>query len=150
MKKKKEYLMKYQVCGKSMKKVCLDTDFLIALLRGKSEAVKKAKEYDSLGVEVSTTSMNSFEIYLGSYRSKEVKKNVEKADDLFNSIKILNFTLESARKSSEILSELIYKGETIDLRDAIIAGIVLVNGYVLVTRNIKHFKRITGLSIETW
>jgi len=62
-----------------MKKVCLDTDFLIALLRNKPEAVKRAEEYDFLNVEISTTSMNAFEVYLGAFRSKDVtkKKNTE-------------------------------------------------------------------------
>ncbi|HID18905.1 TPA: type II toxin-antitoxin system VapC family toxin [Candidatus Bathyarchaeota archaeon] len=132
-----------------MKRVCLDTDFLVALLRGRPEAVKRAEEYDSIRAEISTTSMNAFEIYLGAFRSREAEKNVKQADDLLNSIKVLELTLESSRRSSEILSELLRKGESIDLRDAIIAGIALANGYTLVT-NVEHFRRVTGLSIETW
>jgi len=94
--------------------------------------------------------MNAFEIYLGAFRSREAEKNVKQADDLLNSIKVLELNLESSRRSSEILSELIRRGTPIDLRDAIIAGIAIVNGYTLVTRNVEHFRRITGLSIETW
>jgi len=133
-----------------MKKVCLDTDFLVALLRNKPEAVKKTEEYDSLNVEISTTSMSAFEVYLGAFRSKDVGKNVRHADDLFNSINTLDLTLECSRRSGEVLSELLRTGTPIGLRDAIIAGIALVGGYTLVTRNIEHFRRITGLSIETW
>jgi predicted nucleic acid-binding protein len=133
-----------------MKKICLDTDFLVALLRGLPEAVNKAGEYDSVKAEISTTSMNAFEIYLGAFRSREAWKNIKQADDLLSSIRILELNLEGSRKSSEILSELLRKGEPIDLRDAIIAGVALVNGYTLVTRNIEHFNRITGLSIEVW
>lgn len=133
-----------------MKRVCLDTDFLIALLRGRPEAVKRAEEYDSIGAEVATTSINAFEIYLGAFKSKEAERNVKQADELLNSIKVLELTLESSRKSGEILSELARRGIPIDLRDAIIAGIALVNGYTLVTRNVKHFRRVIGLSVETW
>ena len=133
-----------------MKRICLDTDFLVALLRKRPEAAERAEEYDSIGAEVSTTSMNAFEIYLGAFRSKEAAKNVKEANDLLNSINILNFTLESSRKSGEILSELLYKGTPIDLRDAIIAGIALVNGYTVVTRNVDHLRMVTGLSVETW
>ena len=118
-------------------------------MRGRPEAVKRAEEYDSIRAEISTTSMNAFEIYLGAFRSREAEKNVKQADDLLNSIKVLELTLESSRRSSEILSELLRKGESIDLRDAIIAGIALANGYTLVT-NVEHFRRVTGLSIETW
>jgi len=128
----------------------LDTDFLVALLRNKPEAVKKAEEYDSLIAEVSTTAMNAFEIYLGAFRSKDTARNVKQADDLLNSIVTLALTLESSRRASEILSELLRTGTSIGLRDAIIAGIALMGGYTLVTRNTEHFKRITGLSIEAW
>ncbi len=133
-----------------MKRVCLDTDFLVALLRKRPEAVKKAEELDSAETEISTTSMNAFEIYLGALRSREAAENVERADDLLNSIEILDLTLESSKKSGEILSDLLDRGEAIDLRDAIVAGIALLSGYTLVTRNIEHFRRIIGLSIETW
>jgi len=133
-----------------MRKICLDTDFLVALLRGVPEAVRKAKELDSIEAEISTTSMNAFEIYLGAFRSKNAAENVKRADDLLGSMNILNLTLESSRKSSEILSELMRRGEPIGLRDAIIAGIALVNGYTLVTRNVEHFRRVTGLSVEEW
>ena len=61
-----------------MRKVCLDTDFLVALLRNRLEASKKAEEYDSLGVEASTTLMNAFEIYLGAFRLKEAEKTLSK------------------------------------------------------------------------
>jgi len=128
----------------------LDTDFLVALSRNKTEAVRKAEEYDSLNAEISTTAMNAFEVHLGAFRSKDVARNVRQADDLFNCINTLDITLESSRRSSEILSELLRSGTPIGLRYAIIAGIALVGGYVLVTRNIEHFKRITGLSIEAW
>jgi predicted nucleic acid-binding protein len=138
-----------------MRKICLDTDFLVALLRGSPEAARKAEELDSLEAEISTTSMNALEIYLGAFRSKRSVENLElskvkQADDLLSSIGVLPLTLESSRKSSEILSELMRRGEPIGLRDAIIAGTALVNGYTLLTRNVEHFKRVTGLSVEEW
>ena len=112
-----------------MKKLCLDTDFLVALLRGYKEAVKKAEEYDSAEAEVSTTAINAFEVYFGAFRSREAEKNVKQADCLLSSIKILKLSLEASRKAGEILSELMHKGMPIGLRDTLIAGIALTNGY---------------------
>jgi len=133
-----------------MKKICLDTDFLIALFRNNPDAVKKAEEYDSINAEISTTSINAFEIYFGAFKSKNATKNVKKAEDLFNSIRVLELTLESSKKSAEILSELSRRGTPIDLRDALISGIAIINGYSLVTRNVEHFRRVIGLSVEPW
>ena len=128
----------------------MDTDFLVALLRNNREALAKAEEYDSQMAEISTTSMNTFEIYLGAYRSSDPQRNLQQVDNLTDSINILHLTKESSKKSSEILSELISKGTPIDLRDAIIAGIALIEGHILITRNVEHFKRVIGLSIEEW
>lgn len=133
-----------------MKRICLDTDFLVALLRKRKEAEERAGEYDAAGVDVATTSMNAFEIYLGAYRSKKRERNLREVDELLESLKILQLTKENSRKSSEILSRLLNGGTPIDLRDAIIGGIALNEGYTLITRNIDHFKRITGLSVEMW
>lgn len=133
-----------------MRRLCLDTDYLVALLRRSSEAVRKADEIDSSGAEVYTTAMNALELYLGAFRSKDVAKNVGEADGLLGSVAILDLTWESSRRSGEMLCELFEKGEPIDLRDAVISGIAIVNGCTLVTRNVGHFKRVVGLSIETW
>lgn len=133
-----------------MRKVCLDTDFLVALLRRNLEAAKKAEELDFAKAEVSTTSMNAFELYLGAYRSTNVEKNLREADGLLNSVGILPLSRESSKKSSETLARLLRMGEPIGLRDAIIAGITMVEGYVLLTRNVAHFSRVIGLSLEEW
>lgn len=133
-----------------MRKVCLDTDFLVALLRRNLKAVKKAEELDSAKAEVSTTSMNAFELYLGAYRSTNVEKNLREADELLNSVGILPLSRESSKKSSETLARLFRMGEPLGLRDAIIAGIAMVEAYVLLTRNVTHFSRVVGLSLEKW
>ena len=131
-------------------KVCLDTDFLIALLRNNPDAVKKAKELDSAKAEVSTTSMNAFELYLGAYRSALAEKNLREADELLSSVAILPLSREGSKKSSEILARLFRMGELIGIRDAIIAGIALVEDQILLTRNVVHFSRVIGLSLERW
>lgn len=133
-----------------MRRLCLDTDYLVALLRDNPDAVRKALEIDTSGNEVVTTSMNAFEVYVGAFRSRERNRNTSQADNLLSSLKVLNLDMESSRKSGEVLSDLLDTGLPIDIRDAIIAGIALVNGCTLITRNSTHFKRVTGLSVEPW
>ena len=55
--------------------------------------------------------MNALEVYLGAFRSMEAEKNVKQADNLFISMGLLELNLKASRKSSEILSELLRKGE---------------------------------------
>jgi len=42
------------------------------------------------------------------------------------------------------------KGEPIEDADLFIAAFCIVNGYTLVTNNIKHFKDIDGLQLVNW
>jgi len=134
----------------AIRKICLDTTFLIHFLRDKKNAVRKAEELENQGVELCTTSINAFELYLGAYNSKNPKR-IEDVRDLLSDLIILNVDEKAAEKSAELLSTLTLRGEMIDVRDALIAGTILVNNcYTLVTKNVKHFKRISDLKVETY
>jgi len=41
-------------------------------------------------------------------------------------------------------------GKTIEMPDALLAATAMTHGLVLVTRNIRHFQNIPGLSMENW
>ncbi len=126
-------------------KICLDTDFLINFLRNKSEEVEFIKNNEDK--ELATTLVNIFELYYGAYKSKSKTQNLKSVSLLLERLEILNFSLESAKKSGEILVELEKKGETIDYRDIFIGVITLNNGYSIKTNNTKHFEKIGGLRI---
>jgi len=42
------------------------------------------------------------------------------------------------------------KGQLIDDFDLLIGSSAIANEMVLVTRNVKHFNRISGINIENW
>jgi predicted nucleic acid-binding protein len=128
---------------------CLDTDLLVAILRGKEEAKKKVAELDE-EAKGATTSVNAFELFFGANKSERKDENVKQASKLLERLIIFSLDLASSRKAAEISAKLIAKGETIDFRDAMIAAIAIENGLTLVTRNKSHFKRVKGLQIEEW
>ena len=94
--------------------------------------------------------MNACEIYLGASRSKPAGKNLKHADEPLGSIRVLGLDAEAPMKSSETLSRLLTRWLSTGVRDAIIAGFSLSNGCTLVTRSLAHFKRVTGLGVESW
>lgn len=127
---------------------CIDTDLLVAILRGKEEAKAKMQEIDSKE-RSSTTSVNAFEIFYGAYRSKR-GKNIEATERLLERLDVIPLDMDTSQRAGEIAANLASKGETIDYRDAMIAGIALVKGLTLVTRNVAHFSRIRNLKLEPW
>jgi len=128
---------------------CLDTDFLVAILRGKENAERKMVEMDREGRH-STTAINAFELFYGAYKSNQKMTNVEKTKALLVRVDVLPFELESSERAGEILAELSARGDSIDFRDAMIAGIARAKGLSLVTRNKEHFARVKELKIELW
>ncbi len=128
---------------------CLDTDLLIAILRGKEEAYNKVTKIDEES-RGATTAINAFEIFFGAYRSAMKSENVKEAVKLLERLELIPFDLASSRKAGELTAELREKGQPIDYRDAMIAGITIENDLTLVTRNKSHFSRIKNFKLETW
>ena len=129
--------------------VVLDTDLLIALLRGNEEAIEKIKNIEEQG-EVYTTSITSYELYKGVYLSSDTAKNLIQVNNLLNNIKILYFDLESSKISAKIYSYLKKKGALTNIMDQMIGAIAISKNEALTTRNLKHYKNIPNLRIESW
>jgi predicted nucleic acid-binding protein len=128
---------------------CLDTDLLIAILRGKKEAYRTVTELDEEG-KGATTAINAFEIFFGANKSERKTENVKEAQKLLERLEVIPLDTSAAQRAGEISARLLAKGEPIDFRDAMIAGIVLEKDLTLLTRNKAHFTRIKGLKVETW
>jgi predicted nucleic acid-binding protein len=128
---------------------CLDTDLLVAVLRGNPEAEEKIRELDSEGRHA-TTSVNCFELFYGAYRSREKRSNVAGVESLLQRLDLLPFELEASQKAGEALAALSAGGEVVDFRDAMVAAVAESKSLTLVSRNKEHFSRFRGLKLELW
>ena len=128
---------------------CLDTDFLVALLRGKNDAESKMEALDA-EERNATTTINAFELFFGAHKSTKRAKNLKEVFKLLDRLNVFDFTLEASEVAGEITANLEEVGKMLDFRDIMIASIVKCHGMILVTRNIDHFKRRPGLQIEMW
>ena len=128
---------------------CLNTDLLVAILRGKEEARKKLVQLDEEG-RAGTTSINTFEIFYGANESARKIENINEASKLLERLVVFPLNISSSKKAAQISVDLTAKGEIVDFRNAMIAAISINNDLKLVTRNYAHFKRIKDLKIELW
>ena len=130
---------------------CLDTSFLIDLLRGDAGAVKKASGLDEVGPNA-TTEINVFELVYGIHRGKLTARRVRlaKAERLFSRLITLPLNHEAALKAGEVLGVLAREGKEVSVLDGLAASIALVHGCeAIVTRNVEHFKNMP-IQIETY
>jgi predicted nucleic acid-binding protein len=128
---------------------CLDTDLLIAILRGKKDSYHAVIELDEEAKEA-TTAINAFELFFGAYKSERKKENIEEAKKLLERLEVIPMDTSAAERAGEISANLLARGEPIDFRDAMIAGLALEKGLTIVTRNKAHFNRIKDLEVQTW
>ena len=124
---------------------CLETTFLIDLLRG-NESVKKLKDELDKNEALSVAAPSVMEIWLGAIMSKKSEEEKSKINELISSFTILYLDERSAKEAGEIEASLLKENIEIDPEDIMIAGIAKVNGEKLVTRD-RHYANITGLRL---
>ncbi len=133
---------------------CLDSTFLIDLLKNDTSTVRKAKEMEKTSL-LASTEINVFEIASGIEQSKlsDLKKEqkIAESESLFKRLHVFPLNREGAIRAARIIGELRKKGSPTDTLDALVAGISLANGCdVVVSRNEKHFEHIEGLIVESY
>ena len=103
-----------------MKPALIDTDILSLFLRGEPAVVSR------------------FAAYLQAF------------DRLNISIITYYEILSGLRIAAMLYADLRKQGNPIDDIDLLIAGIALENKLVIATRNVGHFNRVQGLTVEDW
>ncbi len=130
--------------------VCLDTSFLVDLLRKNKAAQEKLKSLTDEGVTLTTTSIAACELFKGSYKSKNVAKNTKKVRELLSFLELLDLNPTACETYGKLAEDLRNKGELIGDLDVLIASISLVHGEILITKNTKHFQKIPELILDSW
>ena len=73
--------------------------------------------------------------------------NVKIQLDSVNNVNIFPFDYKSSEEASSIFADLRKIGKILGIKDVLIAGICRSNKLDLITKNVKHFKRIKDLEI---
>ncbi|HIH20373.1 TPA: type II toxin-antitoxin system VapC family toxin [Candidatus Micrarchaeota archaeon] len=125
----------------------LDSDLLVSALRNKADAVSALEKFQMQSC--CTTSVNALELLAGAFASKR-ESNVSSAKALLSALPLIEFDYLAAEKTALFQAALQEKGQMLEIRDALIAGIASSRGAILVTRNLKHFNRVPGLKVVKW
>jgi tRNA(fMet)-specific endonuclease VapC len=126
----------------------LDTNILIALLRGRGDGARTRLRESSGRIGVST--ITEMELEHGIERSSEPSRSRQAVDELLSLVDVLEFDSLAAMHAGRIRAVLDAKGTPIGPYDALIAGHARSLGLVMVTNNVREFSRVPGLEIEDW
>lgn len=129
--------------------VCLDTDVLVALLKGDRKARTLISKLQSLGEPLKTTIITAYELLKGAAISSKPQENLAIIRALILSVPILTLSYGSCEEASKIYSRLKNKGQTVGEFDILIAAIAIYNNENLISED-KHFQLIENLNVQTW
>ena len=124
------------------KRPTLDSDVLIDYLRGAGPGRELVRSL-AHGSGYRVTAVTAFELALG----RAYRDNPRPVHALL-SAPVLTMTRRAGLRGGELLGQLRRRGDPIDIRDAMQAGICLEAGATLVTRNVSHFERVPGLAVS--
>jgi len=125
----------------------LDTDTVSYALRGSGGVAGRILEHKPSDLAISSITLS--ELIFGAQRRKS-KKLMRLIDGFVHDIDVLPFDEEAARVFGKLAAQLADKGTPIGTNDAMIAGHALAVERRLVSNNLRHFKHVRGLQVETW
>ncbi|WCP11984.1 tRNA(fMet)-specific endonuclease VapC [Sphingobium sp. AntQ-1] len=124
----------------------LDANTIIALFKGNKQIWKNLERHSTLDCVVSSIVMH--ELYFGAFNSARVKENLDRIGAL--RFEVVDFARADSRTAGEVRTNLARIGKPIGPLDTLIAGQALARGFTVITRNIREFSRVEGLSFENW
>lgn len=129
--------------------VILDTDIIIDYLKKKPDpkAAQVFHRIETRRLRAFTTSISAFELYRGARLAPEPDRRMAEIKGLLSCVNSLALDEDAAKIASEISVTLEKRGELLDIRDLLIGAIAKASGLPLLTRNIRHFRRIPDLRV---
>ena len=127
----------------------LDTNTISYWMRGDQKIINKIRSHKPSDLSICTITLA--EIYYGIEKSPvKRKERRNKIELICSQLEIYPFDDLAARKYSMIRTQLEKDGIVISERDLQIASIAMANKLIVVTHNVKEFKRVVNLEVEDW
>lgn len=131
-----------------MLKYMLDTNILIYTIKNKPKIVREAFKAHYGQICISTVAF--MELVYGAEKSANPERNLADIEGLAARLDILDYDDAAATHTGQIRAELAIAGKPIGPYDQMIAGHARSRGLIIVTNNIKEFKRVPGTRVENW
>jgi hypothetical protein len=134
----------------------LDTNIISALIKDVPDVTVERWLDRQPALSVWTTAVSVFEIRYGlaimaaGRRQSAMLAQFERTIEESLEQRVLSFDRAAAEQAALLMARRKAAGRPIDLRDTMIAGIVLAQRATLVTRNIRHFSDLDPAVIDPW
>ena len=127
----------------------LDTNTIVHLLIGTESVRQNRDKVRNAGGVFIIPPFVHYEIKRGLLTANATAQMIN-FDILCREFEIGEMSIAAWGKAAELYSVHRKKGQLIEDADIFIAAFCIVNGYTLVTNNVKHFEYAQGLSLVNW
>jgi tRNA(fMet)-specific endonuclease VapC len=133
-----------------MEPVLLDTDTLSEVMKGRDAHVReKARRYLAAYGRFSFSIITRYEILRG-LKAKAATRQLTAFEERCRQSTVLPLTDDIIIRAADIYADLRRQGHLISDADILVAATALAHRLTLVTENVAHFNRVSGLIIESW
>ena len=129
-------------------KYLLDTDTCIYVINERPAPVIAQFRKHPLG-DIGVSSITAAELSFGVAKSRSAR-NREALAAFLMPLEVAPFDAQAALTYGEIRTDLEKRGSPIGPLDLLIAAHALSIGAILITNNLREFKRVAGLRCESW
>ena len=131
-----------------MIKYLLDTNVVIYVL--KHRPIKVLETFNKNTNRMAISSITLSELIYGAEKSVKIDKNLEAIEDFISHLEVLPYDAKASQLYGQIKAGLEKKGKIIGENDIHIAAHAISQGLILVTNNLKEFKRAPNIALENW
>lgn len=131
-----------------MLKYMLDTDMCIFTITRKPAHIKRM--FNTHIGQLCISAVTWGELICGAEKSEQVENNLATLDGFAARLEVLPFDKQASRQFGQVKAELELQGQKIGSYDTMIAGHARSQGLIVVTNNVREFKRVEGVRIVNW
>ena len=131
-----------------MLKYLLDTNIVIYVLKRRPKEVLEIFNRNASRMAISSITLS--ELIFGAEKSPNVDKNLEAIEEFVSHLDVLPYDAKASQQYGQITAALEKRGEIIGENDIHIAAHAISQGLILVTNNLREFKRVPNLALENW
>ena len=131
-----------------MFKYLLDTNIVIYVLKRRPKEVLEIFNRNASRMVISSITLS--ELIYGAEKSSNVDKNLEAIEEFVSHLDVLPYDAKASQHYGQIKAALEKRGEIIGENDIHIAAHAISQGLILVTNNLREFKRVPNLALENW
>jgi tRNA(fMet)-specific endonuclease VapC len=131
-----------------MLKYLLDTNIVIYVLKRRPKEVLDI--FNANASRMALSSITLSELMYGAEKSLNTDKNLEAVEEFVSHLEVLPYDAKASQHYGQIKAALEKKGQIIGENDIHIAAHAISHGLILVSNNVREFKRVPNLALENW